>query len=68
MRPMVDLSDKIMEEFLNVFDELLLPCGDNPLTGYRDGVAILETKMLVPYSLCKGYEEFLNFQKVEVTI
>ena len=27
-----------MEESVNVFDELLLPCGDNPVTGfYRDG-------------------------------
>ena len=39
-----------MEESVNVFDELLLPCGDNPVTGFPIGmgVAILETKMLVP--------------------
>ena len=38
-----------MEESVNVFDELLLPCGDNPVTGfYRDGCCNTETKMLVP--------------------
>ena len=52
-----------MEESVNVFDELLLPCGDNPLTGfYRDGCCNTGNEDAGSHTVCvRVTKEFLEF-------
>ena len=54
-----------MEESVNVFDELLLPCGDNPVTGfYRDGCCNTGNEDAGSHTVCvRVTKEFLEFSK-----
>jgi len=54
-----------MEESVNVFDELLLPCSDNPVTGfYRDGCCNTGNEDAGSHTVCVSVtEEFLEFSK-----
>ena len=54
-----------MEESVNVFDELLLPCGDNPVTGfYRDGCCNTGYEDAGSHTVCvRVTKEFLEFSK-----
>ena len=54
-----------MEESLNVFDEALIPCGENPLTGfYRDGCCNTGKEDVASHTVCVSVtREFLEFSK-----
>tara|TARA_X000000368_G_C22379561_1_gene428392 strand:- start:3 stop:374 length:372 start_codon:yes stop_codon:yes gene_type:complete len=54
-----------MEESLNVFDEALIPCGENPLTGfYRDGCCNTGKEDAASHTVCVSVtREFLEFSK-----
>ena len=54
-----------MEESLNVFDEVLIPCGENPLTGfYRDGCCNTGKEDVASHTVCVSVtREFLEFSK-----
>ena len=55
-----------MEESVNVFDELLLPCGDNPVTGfYRDGCCNTGNEDAGSHTVCvRVTKEFLEFSNL----
>ena len=54
-----------MEESLNVFDEALIPCGENPMTGfYRDGCCNTGNDDAASHTVCVSVtKEFLEFSK-----
>ena len=54
-----------MQESLNVFDETLIPCGDNPVTGfYRDGCCNTGQEDAGSHTICVSVTtDFLEFSK-----
>ena len=54
-----------MDESLNVFDELLEDCGDDPLTGfYRDGCCNTSAEDASSHTVCiLATQEFLQFSR-----
>jgi len=54
-----------MEESLNVFDEPLRSCGENPLTGfYRDGCCNTDKEDVGSHTICIAVtQQFLEFSR-----
>ena len=54
-----------IDESINVFDEPLLPCGEDPVTGYlRDGCCNTGEQDVGSHTVCaKMTEEFLQYSR-----
>ena len=59
------MSDASFEESLNIFDEPLQTCGENPATGFfRDGCCNTSTEDLGSHTVCVELtREFLEFSR-----
>ena len=54
-----------MDESINVYGETLIPCGEDPLTGFfRDGCCNTNEQDLGSHTVCiEASEEFLQFSR-----